>query len=57
MKQVYLPLAIGIVGFAIAATLLIGGGQLISAVQVEVSDLFMVRAKTLSRSAYNCGEH
>ena len=44
MKQVYLPLAIGIVGFAIAATLLIWGGQLISAVQVEVSDLFMVRA-------------
>ncbi len=47
MKQLYLTLAIGLVGFSIAASLLIWGGQLVSAVQVETSDLFMVRANGL----------
>lgn len=44
MKQVLLPLVIAVIGFSIAATLIIRGGQLISSVKVEVSDLFMVRA-------------
>lgn len=44
MRQLLVPFAIAIVGFAIAATLILSDGQLISAVQVEASDLFMVRA-------------
>ena len=44
MRQLLVTSAIAAVGFAIAATLILSEGQLISAVKVEVSDLFMVRA-------------